>query len=121
MEPSERQRTRKRNVLLATGGLILALFMGQAFRILGLARMELRDWLGALALTLVLQALVWSIPHFGLDDRLAFDPHFVKVPMLAVVVVFMTYVWISPDSRVWVLLAWFAAVLFMAGLVTFVE
>jgi diguanylate cyclase (GGDEF)-like protein len=121
MEASQRQRTRKRNVVLATGGLILALFIGQAFRILGLARMELGDWLGALALTLVLQSLVWAVPHLGLDDRLSFDPHFVKVPMLAVVVVFNTYVWISPDSRVWVLLAWFAAVLFMAGLVSFLE
>jgi diguanylate cyclase (GGDEF)-like protein len=121
MERSKRQRTRKRNVLMATAGLILALVMGQAFRVLGLARMELRDWLGALLLTLVLQTLVWAIPHFGLDDRLEFDPHFVKVPILAVVVVFMSYVWISPDSRVWVLLAWFAAILFMAGLVSFLE
>jgi diguanylate cyclase (GGDEF)-like protein len=121
MEPLERQRVRKRNVLLATGGLILALGIGLTFRLLGLVRLDLGRWVAGLALTLVLQAVVWLLPHLGLDERLRFDPHFVKVPMLAVVLVFNTYIWISPDSRVWVLLGWFAAVLFMAGLVSFGE
>jgi diguanylate cyclase (GGDEF)-like protein len=118
----ERRRRRKWNVVLATAGLMLALAIGFALRFLGLARLEPAHWLLGLALTLVIQAVVWLIPHFGLDERLSsFDPHYVKVPMLAVVVVLNVYIWISPDSRMWVLLAWFAAVLFMAGLVSFGE
>jgi diguanylate cyclase (GGDEF)-like protein len=119
MEAFERQRIRKRNVVLATGGLLLALATGLTLRLLGFARLDLGHWLMALALTLAVQAGVWLIPHLGLDARLRFDPHYVKVPMLAVVLLLNTYVYISPDSRVWVLMGWFAAVLFMAGLVSF--
>ena len=121
MDTAERQRLRKRNVVLATAGLMLAMAVGLVLRLLGLAQLEPWHWLWGLVLTLAVQAVVWLIPHFGLDGRLRFDPHYVKVPMLAVVLVLNTYIWISPDSRVWVLLAWFAAVLFMAGLVSFGE
>src|SRR5688572_6425839 len=121
MEASERRRLRQRNVVLATGGLMLALGIGVAFHFLGLAVLDPRRWLVGLALTLSVQAVVWLVPRLGLDERLRFDPHYVKVPMLAVVVVLDTYVWVSPDARFWVLIAWFAAVLFMAGLVSFLE
>jgi len=121
LQPSERARLRKRNVNLATGGLLLGLLLGLVLRAVGLTRFRLRDWLLGLALTLAVQALVWLIPHLGLDARLRFDPHYVKVPILAVCLLLNVYVCISPDSRVHVLVAWFAAALFMAGLVSFVE
>lgn len=117
MEPKARQRIRKRGVLLATAGLLLALAVELALKLFGLATISPSQWSFALGLTLLVQALLWLIPHLGWDEHLSWDPHYLYLPMTAAAFLLNLYVYIAPEARVLLLMAWFPALLYMAGLV----
>lgn len=121
MDETERRRLRKRNVSLATAGLLVTIFTGYLLRLAGFSRLDYRDWTFVLFLTLAVQFVTWLIPHFGWDKHLTWDPHYVIVPMLAAVFLLNTYVYFAIDSRVRVLMLWFVALMFMAGLARFRE
>jgi diguanylate cyclase (GGDEF)-like protein len=108
-------RLKKRGILLATGGLLLALAVALGLRMTGFTRASYAAWATVLALTLAVQGLLWLVPARGWDARLSFDPHYVYVPVLAVIGLFNTYVWLVPEARHLILLLWFVAVLFMVG------
>lgn len=116
-----RRQLKKRGILLATAGLLLALAVSVALRLLGLSQMRYSDWAIALALTLAIQLILWVIPHRGWDAHLHWDPHYLYLPMVAAVGLLNLYAYIVPEARVLLLMAWFVALLFMAGLATFAE
>ncbi len=113
---SERKRAlKKRGILLATAGWALALTVLLALRFLGLVELGYRTWAIAVGLTAVVQYALWLIPARGLDDRLSWDPHYFYMPMLAAAVMLSYYAYLAPEAGMLLLMAWFAALLFMAG------
>jgi diguanylate cyclase (GGDEF)-like protein len=119
MDDLERRRVRMRAVLLATAGLVFALVVGLGLKLLRLARMRWRDWFFCLGLTLGVQFVMWLIPRRGWDARFPWDRHYLAVPMLAVAFILDSWIYFFPDSRVLVLMCWYVALLFMAGLAGF--
>ncbi len=119
----QRRRLRTRGVLLATGGLILALGVLLGLKILGLSPISNAEWLSAVVLTGVVQMLVWYVPHQSLDERISWDKHYTYVPMLAGAALLTLYMYLAVETvaRLLLLMSWFVALLFTAGLAGFVE
>ena len=109
------RRVKKRGIVLATGGLLLVLAVALGLLIAGETRSTYAEWSVALGLTLAVQGLLWLVPARGWDVRLTFDPHYVYVPVVAVIGLFNLYVYLVPEARNLVLLLWFVALLFMVG------
>lgn len=109
-------------MLLAAGGLAMGLGLLLGARLIGLAAFDYRAWAIAAVLTLVVELVMWLIPHFRWDERLAdWDPHYIYVPMAAAALLLSLYVYIAPNVRVLALMGWFVALLFMAGFAGFAE
>lgn len=81
----------------------------------------MRDWLLAVALTAVVQVILWLVPHTGLSERLEWDPHYLLIPMTAAALLLGYYTFVAPSGRYLLLMGWFVALIFMAGLAGFVE
>jgi len=120
-EPAQVQRIKKRGVLLATGGLLFALGLTWVLHAVGMVPMDTAQWEAAVALTLVVQAALWLLPHLGIDERLTGDPHYLYLPMLCAAALLAAYVYVAPGARYLLLMAWFVALLFMGGLAGLVE
>lgn len=112
----DKRRIKERGVLLASGGLLLALGLGS----LGLeARTAFPRLLLALGITVALQGTLWMIARLGWDERLRWDPHYLYVPMMAAALLMNFYIYLAPSLRMVLLMGWFAAPVFMAGLAGF--
>ncbi len=120
-DPAERRRIKRRGVLLATGGLLLALGLVLALDAVGFLRVDAGSWWTALLVTLVVQAALWLLPGFDLDERLTGDPRYLYLPILSAAALLSLYIYIAPGARYLLLMAWFVALLFMAGLAGLVE
>ena len=120
-DPVERRRIKKRGVVLATGGLLLALGLVLGLRSVGLLAMDLGAWTTALLVTLGAQAILWLLPSLDLDERLTGDRRYLFLPMLTAAGLLCLYIYIAPGARYLLLMAWFVALLFMAGLAGLVE
>lgn len=94
----------------------MALLGALGLRRLGLIAFPLRQWVLISGLTLVLQGLLWLLPHLGWDERIRWDPHYVYLPMLVAAFLLSVYIYFAPQLRVLLLMFWFVALLFMAGL-----
>ncbi|HKK07603.1 MAG TPA: GGDEF domain-containing protein [Gemmatimonadota bacterium] len=121
LEPEALQRVKKRGVVLATAGLLLALGLTAALHLAGLVPMRWGEWEAALAATLGVQAVLWLLPHLGLDERLTGDSRYLYLPMLCAAALLSGYVYVAPGGRYLLLMAWFVALLFMAGLAGLME
>lgn len=121
VDAGEKRRTKKLGVLLATSGLLLVSVMALLLRGVGLTEFSLRGWWLNLLMTTTVQGLMWLVPHRGWDARLRWDPHFIYVPMAAAALQLNAYVLVVPQARHLLLLIWFVASLFMAGLAGFSE
>jgi diguanylate cyclase (GGDEF)-like protein len=119
----QRRRLRTRGILLASGGLTLALGVLLGLKILGLSPISNAEWLSAVVVTGVVQMLVWYIPHQYLDERIGWDKHYTYVPMLAGAALLTLYMYLAVETvaRLLLLMSWFVALLFTAGLAGFVE
>ncbi|HEY3248984.1 MAG TPA: HD domain-containing phosphohydrolase [bacterium] len=115
----ERRRAKKRGILLASGGLGLALSVLIALKLLGLATVRMEQWALAVAVTAVVQGVLWLIPHRGWDRFLPWDRHYLYTPMLAASLLMMLYISVAPGGRILLLMAWFTALMFMVGRVGF--
>lgn len=124
-EPSDdaewRRGIKKRGIVLATAGLFLALAVMLGLEEIGIARITARQWLVAVGLTLAVQAVLWLVPHLGLSERLGWDPHYLIVPMTAAALLLGFYTYLAPAGRYMLLMAWFVALIFMAGLAGFAQ
>jgi diguanylate cyclase (GGDEF)-like protein len=115
MERKEARRRKERGILLASGGLLLAIAVALGLRLLGASSASYRD-LGILTLVVVgVEVLGRAVVRSGWADRLRWDPHFVYVPMLTAICLLDALVYVAYDARVLVFLAWYCALLFVAG------
>lgn len=114
-----RIQRKKRGVLLATTGLVLALLALLIVKFIGFTGMNMEQWITALVLTLLAEGSLWLILHTGLDSKLTSDPDFVLLPMIIAAILIAFYVHIAPEARVLGTISWFAALLFLIGLAGF--
>jgi diguanylate cyclase (GGDEF)-like protein len=117
----ERRRLKERAVLLATGGLLLGPVVGLGLKTLGLTRLSNGGLIFSVAATLVVQGVAWWIVHAGWDAHLRWDPHYLYVPMMLAALLLNLYMYLAPEARYLILLAWIVALLFMVGLAGFLE
>lgn len=107
------RRIKKRGIQLASAGLGLALACIVFFRAAGLS--EHGSWtvvIGLGGLTVLVQGVLWLIPHVGWDRALGFDPDYVLVPLTAAALLLFSYMAAVPEARALLLVGWFAALLF---------
>ena len=119
----ERRRMRTRGVALASSGLFFALFVLLALKLLGQSPITYAQLATAVVATSLVQLIVWYIPHNYLDERIAWDRHYTYVPMLAGAALLSLYMYLAVEAvaRLLILMSWFVALLFTAGLAGFVE
>ena len=119
----ERRRVRTHGILLATAGLVFALLVVLALKTLALSPISFVEWTLALVATAIVQLVVWWIPHRSLDEHLRWDRHYTYTPMLAASLLLSLYMYLAVEAvaRLLILMSWFVALLFTAGLVGFVE
>lgn len=107
---------KQRRLLLAGGGLILALALQLGLGALGFDSIPFSQWLGALGLTVAVQLLLWLTVRLGWDRYFTWDPHFLYVPMAATIFLMNYYAYLVPSLRMVLLMAWFTMPVFMVGL-----
>jgi hypothetical protein len=122
MHPVEKRLTKKNGILLATSGLVLVQLAGLLLRLGGFAQFRLVSWMAIFLATCAIQGVLWLIPHRGWDAWLAgWDPHYIYLPMVMAALQLNLYAALVPQARFLILLVWFVASLFMAGLAGFRE
>ncbi len=103
-------------MLLATGGLATALILMLGMRVLDLTVLAYSGWFAAVGATAVVQLLMLTIAWRGLDRYIPGDPHFLFTPLVGAVLLLALYTYLAPELRFIILLGWFVALLFMAGI-----
>jgi diguanylate cyclase (GGDEF)-like protein len=116
MDDAQRSRIKARGVLLATGGLGTALLVILGTSALGLVSVTREEWLWAAALTALVQIALLAIAVRGWDARIPKDSHYLYTPFSGALLLLALYMYLAPELRFMVLLGWFVALLFMAGL-----
>lgn len=116
MDESQKARIKARGVALATAGLATALLVMLGTAILGLIELTMRDWLAAASITAVVQLSLFLVASSGWDARIPRDPHFLYTPFFGAMALLSLYMFLAPELRLMVLLGWFVALLFIAGL-----
>lgn len=107
----------ERGILWATAGLLVALVIAALLRLTGVAATTLGEWLLTLGVTLVLQGFLWLLLRRGWDRPVRrIDPHFVYLPMAVATLIFCLHLYLSPEARDLVLMAWFVSLLFVTGI-----
>jgi|SRR5713226_9647789 len=116
----DKRQIKQRGTLTGGVGLLLALVVACLLNYVGFRTISLSGCLWALGATIVVQGAMWLALRLRWDDRLArWDPHFIYVPMVAATALLTLYIYMAPAVRVVLLMAWFGAPIFLAGLVGF--
>ncbi len=118
---ARRARAKAHGVALAGLGLIVALALILSMKLAGYAAITYTHLIVAVVVTAVVQTSLWAIPRLRLDRFLPGDPHYLFTPMLGAVALLGLYMYFAPELRLLVLVGWFVALLFLAGLGGFVE
>lgn len=116
MDASQKSDIKARGVLLATGGLATALMLMLGMRLLDLTTLDYEAWLMAAATTALIQGTLLLMVRLGWDTRIPGDPHFLYTPLVGALLLLALYMFLAPELRFMILLGWFVALLFMAGL-----
>lgn len=103
-------------MVLATGGLAMALLLMLAMRALDLTALSFEGWIWAAAITALVQGVLVTVAWRELDQHIPGDPHFLYTPLVGAVLLLTLYMYLAPELRFVILLGWFVALLFMAGL-----
>lgn len=119
MDQAQKKRIKMRGVALASGGLAVALVLILGVSVLGLTDISPRQWGLAVLLTAVIQAGLLLAAARGWDARIGWDPHFLYVPLMGAMLLLGAYMLLAPELRFIILLGWFVALLFTAGLAGF--
>jgi diguanylate cyclase (GGDEF)-like protein len=115
----DRQRIKQRGTLLAATGLLLALVGTGSLNYFGFHTISLTGFFVGLAATILVEGGLCLAVRLGWDDAIKWDPHFVYVPMIGATGLLTLYIYLAPSMRQVLLMAWFAAPIFMAGLIGF--
>lgn len=102
--------------MTATAGLAMALLLMLGMRGLGLTALSYQGWAVATFITAGVQGTLFILAYHGLDRYIPRDPHFVYTPLVGALVVLSVYTYVAPELRFIILMGWFVALLFMAGL-----
>jgi diguanylate cyclase (GGDEF)-like protein len=116
LNEERRQEIKSRGVALATGGLVMALLLILGMRAFELTRIGFEEWLWAAVVTAVTQGALLAVAVRGLDRHIPGDPHYLYTPLLGAMALMVLYMYLAPELRFMILLGWFVALLFMAGL-----
>ena len=116
MKEARKQEIQARGVALATGGLATALLLILGTKVLGLSDITYEEWLWAAVGTAVTQGALLVIAVRGLDRVIPGDPHYLYTPLVGAMGLLVLYMYFAPELRFVILLGWFVALLFMAGL-----
>lgn len=108
-------RIKKRGIELATAGLLMALGLLAVMNLLGAVRLEAGEAAVALAVTLLVQGVLWLAPHGGWEDRIARDRRYFLVPVAVAALLLGYFTWLAPRAEHLLLLGWVVALVFMAG------
>lgn len=108
-------------VALAGLGLVVALALVLVMKLAGYCEITYTRLIIAFVATVVVQTSLWAIPRLRLDRYLPGDPHYLFTPMLGAVALLGLYMYFAPELRLFLLIGWFVALLFLAGLGGFVE
>lgn len=116
LQPAEKREIKKRGVLLSAPGFILLLSALVVYRSAGVTD---ASW-GAIAWltggTAVEIGLMWWIAHSGWTESFSWDPDFIYVPLVGAALLLGAYLLVVPEARDVLLVAWFVALLFGAGM-----
>lgn len=116
---AEGREIKKRGVLLGAVGYIMLLAALTVYRHAGIAEASWTS-LGWLLLgTAVEVGVLWWIPHAGRDEALSWDPDYIYLPLVGAALVLGAYLVVVPEARDILLVAWFVALFFGAGLIGF--
>lgn len=115
------RRVRARGVLLATGGHLLALGVLLGLTRLGVTEAAWEEMVTILVTMLTLQGTLWIMARQGWAENIEWDPHFIYLPMIVSAGLFALYIYVAPEGRYLMLMAWFVSLLFMTGLAGFRE
>ncbi len=116
MKEERKQEIKARGVALATGGLAMALLLILGMRVLDLTAITYEEWLWAAVGTAVVQGALLFVAVRGFDRFIPGDPHYLYTPLLGAIGLLVLYMFLAPQMRFIILLGWFVALLFMAGL-----
>jgi diguanylate cyclase (GGDEF)-like protein len=116
----DRQHIKERGILTAAGGLLLALVGTGVLNYLGFRALTLRSFLIGLSATVAVEGGLWLAVRREWDTRVKWDKHFVYAPTIAATLLLALYIYLAPSMHLALLMVWFAAPIFMAGLVGFV-
>lgn len=116
LHPAERREIKERGVLLSGLGFVLLLAALVVYRSAGVTDAPWRMIAllgGATALEV---GLLWWIARAGWDEATSWDPDFIYVPLIGAALLLGGYLLVVPEARDVLLVAWFVALLFGAGL-----
>lgn len=116
LQPSEKRGIKKRGVLLSALGFALLLAALVVYRSAGVTSASWQSiaWLGGG--TAIEVALMWWIAHAGWTESISRDPDFIYVPLMGAALLLGSYLLVVPEARDLLLVAWFVALLFGAGM-----
>lgn len=116
LEPEEKAAIKERGVLLSGLGYLIILGTLVVYRITGVtdAAWPALGWVSAA--TAVEVALLWAAVHLGWERSLEWDPDFIYLPLAGTALLLGLYLYVVPEARDVMLVAWFVALLFGAGM-----
>lgn len=116
LHPAERREIKERGVLLSGLGFVLLLAALVVYRSAGVTDAPWRMIALLAGATALEVGLLWWIARAGWDDATSWDPDFIYVPLIGAALLLGGYLLVVPEARDVLLVAWFVALLFGAGL-----
>lgn len=114
------RKPKRQGLALASSGLVLALVIIGTLDIIQFADVTNGEWAVLTGVTATLLGALWGLLELG--ERLwhDWDPHFVKVPSVAAMILLTLLVAVAPEARTLVLGVWPVVLIFAAGYLGFV-
>jgi diguanylate cyclase (GGDEF)-like protein len=114
------QLAKRQGLALASSGLLLALMVVEVLNGIRFTEVTAWEWVALSGVALGVLGVTWVILEHGRFWR-AWDPHFVLVPSMAVIVLLSFMIGVAPEARTLVLGVWPVVLIFAAGYLGFVS
>ncbi len=116
LQPAEKRKIKERGVLLSGLGFALLLAALVVYRSAAVTDASWRAIAGLGGGTALEVGLMWWVVHAGWEETVSWDPDFIYVPLVGAALLLGGYLLVVPEARDVVVVAWFVALLFGAGL-----